>query len=417
MAFEKDPKLEKPIEEEKPEEGFKKEGDLWVPEEGRGHVRSAEYTEWAKGLIPEEKKIESEEEKEKEWKYGARTLERIRDAEREWAEEKKAMESAKIPEKGMEAEEILKEAGVEKPVKSFAEAEEKLEEKIGKARTQGGEKIPLAEKNEITLNFYLGELGYSVRYKDFLHGKAELLDENSEVVKDEGGKPMEFKTFFKMDREETPMIDFLKEKLREKQEKKPAKEMSEEEEMEAGFQKTKKAEEQKQEGRKEKVSSLKDVKETGKERINKLAEGLSYIAALDKLGLLGLKKSKDIAIEGGKDLAAIGLTPAAAVEEAGRYIAGRIQVGEAVRKNFIMEKRAELLEKIPADKRPDYFDNLLEAVVKTGTERVSEELISGYDKIYKKGKIIKLIEMLGGKVSRPIGRTFGPPSPSSPEKI
>jgi len=120
-----------------------------------------------------------------------------------------------------------------------------------------------------------------------------------------------------------------------------------------------------------------------------LAEGLSYIAALDKLGILGLKKSKDIAIEGGKDLAAIGLTPAAAIEEAGRYVAGRIQVGEAVRKNFIMGKRAELLEKIPVDKRPDYFNNLLEAVVKTGTE----------------------------KVSRPIGRTFGPFSPPSPEKI
>jgi hypothetical protein len=409
-------KFEKLAEEQKPEqeEGFKKEGDLWVPKEERGHIRSAQEVEYAREEIPEEKKVESAEErderKEREWKYGTRTLERIRDAEREWAEEKKAMESAKIPEKGMETENILKEAGIQKPAESFEEVQKRLEEKLEKARVGGGEKLSLAEKNETTRDFYLGELGYSVEYKGLLHGKAELLDESGKVITDEKGDPMEFKTFFKMGREETPMIDFLKERLKEKQKGKPVKEMSEEERLEAGFQKATKTVEQRQGRRKEKISSLQDVKKVGKERLNKLVEGLSYVAALDKLSILGLKEGRKLAIEGGKDLAAIGLTPAAAVEEAGRYVAGRIQIGEALRKSIIMREKAKLLEKVPIEKRPAYFDDLFEAVMKAGTEKASEELMRGYDKIYKKGRILRLIEALGGRTSKPIGRTFGPPS-------
>lgn len=299
MAPEQEPKFEKPAEESKPEEsqGFKKEGDLWVPKEERGHIRSLQEVEYAREDIPEEKKVESvedrEERKAKEWKYGTRTLERIREAEREWAEEKKAMESAKVPEKEIEAEDILKEVGGEK--------------------------------------------------------KAE------EAVKE-------------------------------------------------------------QEKRKEKISSIKDVKEVGKERLNKLVEGLSYVAAIDKLGILGLKKGKKLAAEGGKDLAAIGLAPAAAVEEAGRYVAGRVQIGEAVRKSFVMREKAQLMEKLPAEKRPAYFNDLLERISR-GSEEASEEMIRGYDKIYKKGKILRLIEALGGRASKPIGRTFGPPSISKKEKI
>jgi len=298
MAVEEEPKFETPTEEQKPEEeGFKKEGDLWVPKEERGHIRSAQEVERAREEIPEEKKIESEEEreerKEREWKYGTRTLERIRRMTEESEEDKKEMESAKAPEKGVEAEDILKEVGAEK--------------------------------------------------------KAE-----------EAGKE--------------------------------------------------------QEKRKEKISSMKDIKEVGKERLNKLVEGLSYVAAIDKLGILGLKKGKKLAVEGGKDLAAIGLTPAAAVEEAGRYVAGRIQIGEALRKSFIVREKVQLMEKVPAEKRPAYFNDLFEKVLK-GTEEASEELMRGYDKIYKKGRILRLIEMLGGKVSKPIGKTFGPPSPSRQEKI
>jgi len=422
MALEEEAKFEKPAEEQKPEqeESPKKEGDLWVPKEERGHIRSAQEIEYAREEIPEEKKIESaedrEERKAREWKYGTRTLERIRDAEREWAEEKKAMESAKIPEKGMEAESILKEAGIQKPAESFEEVQKRLEEKLEKARVGGGEKLSLAEKNETTRDFYLGELGYSVKYKGLLHGKAELLDESGKAVTDEKGDPMEFKTFFKMGREETPMIDFLKERLKERQEARPVKEMSEEEKLEAGFQKATKTAEQKQEKRKEKISSLQDVKKVGRERLNKLVEGLSYVAALDKLGILGLREGKKLAVEGGKDLAVIGLAPVAAVEEATRYLAGTAQIGGARRESFLRGEDVKILERMPAHKRPEDYNERLE-LAKARLERVSEELIGGQDKIYKKGKLVRLIEALGGRLSRPVGRTFSPPPPPRPERI
>ncbi len=393
--------------------------------EERGHIRSEEEIEEAREMIPEEKKIGSRERERKEaedWYEtftrlgGTRGKERIEEAERELAEEKKEVATAEIPKKGIEAEEILKEVGIEKPAESFEEIQKRLEEKLEKDRTRSGEKLSLADKNEITRDFYLGELGYSVKYRGLLHGKAELLDEKDETIKDGEGKPMEFKTFFNLGKEETPMTDFLKEKLEKKLEKKPVEELTKEEKQEAGVKKTIKETENAQAIREEKISSLKDVKKVGKERLSKLVEGLSYVAALDKLGILGMKKGKDIAVEGGKDLAAIGLSPAAAVEEAGRYIAGRVQVGEAIRKSVIMREKIRALEDIPADKRPEYYNSLLETAIREGSGKVSEQLVRGYDRIYKKGKIIRLIEMLGGKLGRPIGRTFGPPPPASPRQ-
>lgn len=382
-------------------------------------VGSEEKIEEAREMIPEEKKIGSEEREKKEaedWYEtfaklgGTRGKERIKEVERELAEERKTIESAEIPGKGIKTDEILKEVGVEKPAESFEEVQKRLEEKLEKTRVRGGEKFSLADKNETTRDFYLGELGYSVEYKGLLHGKAELLDDKGKVVTDGKGRPMEFKTFFKTGRKETPMIDFLKEKLKEKMEGKPEEEQTEEEKQEAGFQKATEKTKAEQAKREEKISSLDDVKRVGKERLSKIVEGMSYVAALDKLGVLGLREGKKLAIEGGKDLAAISLSPAAAVEEAGRYIAGRIQIGEALRKRFLSGEKISTLEDIPAEKRPDYYGDLLEAL-KGESRKGNNEVIKGYDKIYKKGRILRLIEMLGGRLSRPIGKTLGPLPP------
>lgn len=403
--------------EEKTPEGFEqKESGLYVPKEERGHIRSEEEIEEAREIIPEEKKIGSEEREKKEaeewhetfYKLGGTRRGRL--LEQEYQKEKKTVETAEIPKKGIEPEQILKEVGIEKPAESFEEVQKRLEEKLEKTRVRGGEKLSLADKNETTRDFYLGELGYSVKYKGLLHGKAELLGDKGKVVTDEKDKPMEFKTFFKMGREETPMIDFLKEKLKEKLEGKPEKEKTEEEKQEAGLLKAVKETKTEQEKREEKISSLAGVRKVGKERLSKLVEGLSYVAALDKLGVLGLREGKKLAIEGGKDLAVLGLSPAAAVEEAERYISGRIQVGEALRKRFLSKEKISALENLPAEKRPDYYGDLLETL-KGESQRGSEEVIKGYDKIYKKGKILRLIEMLGGKLGRPIGRTLGPLPP------
>ena len=96
--------------------------------------------------------------------------------------------------------------------------EEKLKKGIEKARTPVGEKVSdrATEIHGFTRNFYLSELGYSVKYKGLLRGKAWVLDEKGEVIKDEKtGKPIEFKTKFRP-KGETPVIKFLKEELKNK---------------------------------------------------------------------------------------------------------------------------------------------------------------------------------------------------------
>lgn len=326
-------------------------------------------------------------------------------AEREAKEEKVAVETAKIPEKGMKTEEVLKEAGIEKPAESFDEVQKRLGERIEKARVRGGEKLSLADKNEITRDFYLGELGWSVKYEGLLRGNARLLDLEGKYVVDKKGKPMEFKTYFKLGRKETPLIDFLKEELGGKSEGKPEK--TEEGKWETGHQKAVNGAKREQATRVERIDSLADAQKVGRGRLEKIMSGLSYIAALDKLGVLGLREGKKLAIEGGKDLMAIGLSPAVAIEEAGREITGRIQVGEALRKGVLGERKIEMLEKIPAEKRPEYYGQLLESIKGT-SQTGTEEMIKGYDKMYKKGRILRFLEAFGGRFGRVMGERLEP---------
>ncbi len=286
--------------EEKTSEGFEqKESGLYVPKEERGHIRSPKETEELREYIPEEKKIESkkgEEEKAKEWREmfskcgGKRGLERIREAEKEIAEERKAMESAKIPDKEMETKEILEEAAPQKAVEQAKKDQQK---------------------------------------------------------------------------------------------------------------------------RREKISSLQDVKDVGKGRLAKLIGGLSYIAALDKLGILGLKEGKKLAVEGGKELAVMGLIPAAAIEKAGRYVAGKIQASKAFEKGISRAGwEIQVLEKMPDEEKEkrEYYPTALEEL-RLASEKASNELIRGYDKMYGKGKMVKLIErLLGGmqvELREPISRGLG----------
>jgi hypothetical protein len=289
MAAEEEPKFEKPAAEQKPEEeGFKKEGDLWVPKEERGHIRSAQEVERAREEIPEEKKIESaeerEERKEREWKYGTRTLERIRRMTEESDEDKKEMEAAETPEKEMEAEDILKEVGGEKAVEETKKEQEKREEKI---------------------------------------------------------------------------------------------------------------------------SSLRDVKKVGKERLDKLMDGLAYVAALDKLGLLGLKAGKKIAIESGKNLMAIGLSPAVALEEAGREIFGQIQRGGGLKREVALEEELKRMQELPENERTEHYPKILE-FLQSETRRVTEIKLRGYDKMFGKGKVLSFLEKQGGAIGRDMSERLTP---------
>ena len=77
------------------------------------------------------------------------------------------------------------------------------------------------EKNEITKNFYLNELGYEIEGRGPLRGKVRLLNKNKSeekeyVIDPETGEPKEFKTHFKLPKGETPLIGFLRQELREK---------------------------------------------------------------------------------------------------------------------------------------------------------------------------------------------------------
>jgi len=252
--------------EQKPFENGK-EGGLWVPKEERGHIRSAEEVEKAKKLIPEDKRIESEEEKAKkraEWQEtfykmgGTRGKERIKLAEEELARER---ETKKI------LEEISKESeksvSKEKPKEdSFGEAQKRLEEKLKRERKPGGGELSENDKYEITRNFYLGELGYSVKYKGIFRGKAELLNEKGKVIADRKGKHFEFKTHFNPgEREEKPLLDFLKKELRKKLEGKAEKKQPEKERTAKKERKPKeKSEEKKEQDKSEKAEKTEQGK-------------------------------------------------------------------------------------------------------------------------------------------------------------
>jgi len=188
-----EPKFEKPPEEKQPVEydKFEKKGELHVPKEERGHLRSAEEVE---------KLIKT------------RKPEKMEKITKEMEEEKAQKEKIKEIK-----QELTEEAGKEKeaPKESFKEVQNRLLDKLEKARTESGEKLSWGNRNEMARDFYLGELGYSLKYKGLFHGKAEVLDSQGKAIVGEKGKAVEFKTSFSTGKE-TPLTDFLKEKLKNK---------------------------------------------------------------------------------------------------------------------------------------------------------------------------------------------------------
>ncbi len=102
-----------------------------------------------------------------------------------------------------------------RPAEIKRDWDDELKSRIERAITADGRKSnELAY--DITRNFYLEKLGYSVKYVGFLHGKGRILNEKGEYVLDEKtGKPMEFNATFRH-KEETPILKFLKEELEKK---------------------------------------------------------------------------------------------------------------------------------------------------------------------------------------------------------
>lgn len=201
------------------------------------------------GEIIKEAEEKREEEKYKEGKEFGELLrrglgeapQRAREAEKKLEAIKKAEKKRKEKELGVERE---KAAGVfeEKVEPSLEEyvgqkvsevvekKREELDKKIREERTLGGEELPVEEIQRATRDFYLQELGYSIQYKsqrgnwlskktkDLLRLRETVLDKEGNLVVDETGKPVEFKTAWNP-RGETPLIRFLKQEFVEKTKK------------------------------------------------------------------------------------------------------------------------------------------------------------------------------------------------------
>ena len=288
---------------------YKKEGELWVSKEERGHIRSSEEVQRMKEMIPGKKKIESEEDREKRRKkaeenkkleenYGTRRLERLREIDekektekreetaeskeeerrekgtgeeepeaetekqrlakqelddaygRDKAEESEGtVETTQIPEPdearpesdtttpkpetapesetGPESDTITPESDtvasdseitLEPETRSESgQAEEETGDELSEFLRQyertsaSGEKLSEKEKYNLTRNFYRQKLGYEIKYKGILRGKARLKDREGKYILDEKGKPVEFKAKFSPGGE-TPLLKFLREK-------------------------------------------------------------------------------------------------------------------------------------------------------------------------------------------------------------
>lgn len=375
--------------------------DFVLPEK-RGHIRTPEEIKAARDSLAPDKRLEDldrQKQREADWHEmfykmgGARGKERIEAAERELAQEKKAVESAKIPKDGIKTKEVLKEAGSQKPAESYKEVQERLAERLDGRRTFEGKKLSEADKFVETRKFYLEELGYSVKYKGVLLDKAEILDENGKSILNDKGKALEFKSFY-FSKTEAQINDFLKGRLQEKLDGKPVEKLSEEQKLEKGYQKAIKGAENAQADRETKISFLQGVKAFGREKWGKLAEGITRLNLREGWGI-GLKEGKRLAIEGGKDLAVIGLTPLAAMEEAGKRIRGESQLGAAMREKRLKEERIQQFEQMPRFK--EYVEFL-----KRESRQVDEKWGRSYGSLYKKGKILKLIEEMSGRLSRPV---------------
>jgi len=306
--------------------------------------------------------------------------------------EKKEIESAKIPKESVKTETILKEAGIEKPAESFQEVQKRLKEKIEDA---GGANLSLTAKNELVRNFYLGHLGYSIKY-DFFHGKAMLWEEGKngeegKYLSDKQGKRLEFKTAWSLETKQTPLADFLQERLKEQLSGKPDEKLTEEQKLDKGVEGAVKKIDLEQTIREGKIAFVK-ARDFSAEQFNKLRDGVMRLSSglWERMGP-GFRAGKKLAIEGGKDLAAAGLSPAAALETVARKFWVGIEIKKAI------WDQGSLAGKITEYERKPYSENYTD-LLRERSGKFSDKINNLYDTMYRKGKTVQLIEKIRGNL-------------------
>lgn len=244
-------------------------------------------------------------EEERSWESGAALDEERRADEMEILGENERAEKAEIEKK---AEGL------------FGEKEKELKEKIDKSRTFQGERLSPSRTHEEMLKFYLTDLGYSVKYTA-LHGKARILDEKGEYVLDKKTKkPREFKTSFDP-KGETPIIQFLKEELKNKIRK------------DSGVGESESKEEEKKE-----------------------KKPFKFLESLKKAA----ERMADSIKKGAKKMAVLGLTPAAAMEDFGQRIFSEPK--KFFEKIKAMEGAGEAMEKEDKEELNRIFTSYTEKV-------------------------------------------------------
>jgi len=133
----------------------------------------------------------------------------------EYEEQAKAREEARVVnyEKGEEPE---------KAPESYSETQEEIQDRIKKARTEGGQKLNEGERQAMERDMLLDKLGYSIKYEGGLKGamrgfftgkeKARILREDGTPI-EKGGKPVEFKANWMWRYPGEEMLGFLRGEL------------------------------------------------------------------------------------------------------------------------------------------------------------------------------------------------------------
>lgn len=101
--------------------------------------------------------------------------------------------------------------------KLMEEKKDELAEKIEQERKKAGRKLSDTEIYTLSRNFYLDELGYEIRYRGLLGGKARIWnkEKGGYLIDEKTGKAVEFKTAFSP-KGERPFLKFLEKEYEDK---------------------------------------------------------------------------------------------------------------------------------------------------------------------------------------------------------
>lgn len=134
------------------------------------------------------------------------------------------------------------------------------------------------------------------------------------------------------------------------------------------------------------------------EEIKQLAEKVRVLNRRENILLSVFKKGKELAIRGGKILAAAGLSPFAALEIIGQEAVGRFQAETGEKKRISAEAEIEKIGKIRDETKlgpimNKFYSEKLNHLWKT-FDKSTKRIKSGYEKIEKKGFLLKSFEKL-----------------------